>query len=429
MSHERRGRPEDSPASVRGRARLVLRAPARQRAPEADRPDERLVLQEGRDPRAALPRAPGRPVRLRAGHRPRRRARPQDGRDVHRGHRRRQPGRDLRPRQARTRLRGAHRSPLLLPRDGGVRPDRSRRVRHPVERPAGRAPVEHDDPHPLARDRRRTLSPARAASSATRSSRRSRRRACSRSMPTGTSARPAPRSPSCPDLVLHTAAWTNVDGAEDDPQAAAAANIGGTAQRRRPRRAARRLLERLRLRRDEGRPRTVESDGTAPLSVYGTTKLRGEAAAGDEAWIVRTSWLFGPTGHNFVRTMLRLGAERDEVAVVDDQRGCPTYVGHLADATRALVGGGCPFGDLASRRGRRLHLGRASPRRSSKKPGCSAGCDGSARRSSARRRQRPAVSILRSEKGAPELPHWRDGLRACLATMSWHPLSSGRARL
>src|SRR5205085_1635453 len=86
----------------------------------------------------------------------------------------------------------------------------------------------------------------------------------------------------------------------------------------------------------------VESDATDPQSVYGTTKLRGEAAAGERAWIVRTSWLFGATGRNFVRTMLRLGAERDEVAVVDDQRGCPTYVGHLAAATRELVDK--PFG-------------------------------------------------------------------------------------
>ena len=83
----------------------------------------------------------------------------------------------------------------------------------------------------------------------------------------------------------------------------------------------------------------LESDGPNPLSAYGRSKLLGEAAAGEEAWIVRTSWLFGPTGHNFVRTMLALGAERDDVAVVDDQRGCPTYVGHFAGAVRELVDG------------------------------------------------------------------------------------------
>src|SRR5918998_449881 len=81
----------------------------------------------------------------------------------------------------------------------------------------------------------------------------------------------------------------------------------------------------------------VESDSPNPLSAYGRTKLHGEAAAGERAWIVRSSWLFGTTGHNFVRTMLRLGAEREEVAVVGDQRGSPTFVGHLADATRDVL--------------------------------------------------------------------------------------------
>jgi len=80
----------------------------------------------------------------------------------------------------------------------------------------------------------------------------------------------------------------------------------------------------------------VESDEPHPLSVYGRTKLAGEREVRD-GWIVRSSWLFGWTSHNFLRTMLRLGAERDEVAVVDDQRGCPTYVGHLAEATRGLL--------------------------------------------------------------------------------------------
>ena len=108
----------------------------------------------------------------------------------------------------------------------------------------------------------------------------------------------------------------------------------------------------------DGRKREpyVESDGPNPQSAYGRTKLHGEAAAGEHAWIVRSSWLFGPTGHNFVRTMLRLGAERDEVAVVDDQRGSPTYVGHLAAATREVAR--APVRRLPRRRGRRVQLGR-----------------------------------------------------------------------
>src|SRR5581483_2155636 len=138
------------------------------------------------------------------------------------------------------------------------------------------------------------------------------------------------------DLVLHAAAWTDVDGAEADPQGAAAVNVGGTQH------AAELGAPIVHFSTDyvfDGRKREpyVESDSPAPRSVYGRTKLQSEAAAGEEAWIVRTSWLFGWTSHNFVRTMLDLGAERDEVAVVDDQRGSPTYVGHLAAATRELL--------------------------------------------------------------------------------------------
>src|SRR5579864_1108752 len=135
------------------------------------------------------------------------------------------------------------------------------------------------------------------------------------------------------DLVLHAAAWTDVDGAEADPQGAAAVNVGGTQN------AAELGAPLVYYSTDyvfDGSKREpyTESDAPSPQSAYGRTKLHGEAAAGEEVWIVRSSWLFGWTGHNFVRTMLRLGSERDEVAVVDDQRGCPTFVGHLAAATR-----------------------------------------------------------------------------------------------
>lgn len=213
-----------------------------------------------------------------------------------------------------------------------------------------------------------------------------------------------------PDVVLHAAAWTDVDGAEEEPQAAAAVNVGGTAN------AAALGVPLVYYSSDyvfdgEKREPYVESDGPSPRSAYGRSKLHGEAAAGERAWIVRSSWLFGPTGHNFVRTMLRLGAERDEVAVVGDQRGSPTYVGHLAAATRRVLelpfgvyhvapAGDCTWADFAEaifaeaglparvRRITTAELGRPAPR--------------------------PAYSVLRSERGAPELPHWREGLRACL---------------
>ena len=227
---------------------------------------------------------------------------------------------------------------------------------------------------------------------------------------------PPPRGLAALDLVLHAAAWTDVDGAEADPQGAAAVNIAGTAN------VASLGAPLVTFSTDyvfDGRKPEpyVESDRVNPLSAYGRTKLHGETAAGPDAWIVRSSWLFGTTGHNFVRTMLRLGSEREEVAVVDDQRGCPTYVGHLAGAVRELVDtdrprgvwhlaadGDCTWAELAEavfseagidcrvRRVSTLELGRPAPR--------------------------PAHAVLRSERaGAPVLPHWRDGLRECLAAM------------
>ena len=214
-----------------------------------------------------------------------------------------------------------------------------------------------------------------------------------------------------PGLVLHAAAWTDVDGAEDDPQEAAAVNVGGA------RHAAELGAPLVYYSTDyvfDGAKREpyLESDSPAPLGAYGRTKLHGEAAAGHEAWIVRSSWLFGSTGHNLVRTMLRLGAELPEVAVVDDQRGCPTYVGHLAAATADVVelpfgvyhiaaGGDCTWADFAEAIFAESGLACSVRRIATGELG--------------RPASRPAYSVLRSERpGAPELPHWRDGLRECL---------------
>jgi dTDP-4-dehydrorhamnose reductase len=215
------------------------------------------------------------------------------------------------------------------------------------------------------------------------------------------------------DLVLHAAAWTDVDGAEADPQGAAAVNVGGTAN------VAALGAPVVAFSTDyvfDGRKRSpyVESDAPNPESAYGRTKLHGEGAAGERAWIVRSSWLFGPTGNNFLRTMLRLGSERPEVAVVDDQRGCPTYVGHLAGAARELVDGDRPFG--------RWHLAAAGDctwAEFAEAIFAEAGLACRVRRITTadlgRPAPRPAYSVLRSERAdAPLLPHWREGLRACL---------------
>ena len=214
-------------------------------------------------------------------------------------------------------------------------------------------------------------------------------------------------------LVLHAAAWTDVDGAERDPQGAAAVNVGGTQH------AASLGAPIVAFSTDyvfDGTKRTpyLESDGTSPLGVYGRTKLQGEAAAGADAWIVRTAWLFGWTSRNFVRTMLALARERDEVAVVDDQRGCPTYVVHLAEAVRRVIelpygvyhvaaAGECTWADFAEAVFEEAGLPTRVRRITAAEFGAPA--------------PRPAYSVLRSEKGAPELPHWRDGLRACLARL------------
>jgi dTDP-4-dehydrorhamnose reductase len=212
------------------------------------------------------------------------------------------------------------------------------------------------------------------------------------------------------DLVLHAAAWTDVDGAEEDPQSAAAVNVGGVQH------AASLGAPLVVWSTDyvfDGAKREpyLESDAPSPLNAYGRTKLHGEAAAGERAWVVRSSWLFGWTSRNFVRTMLRLGAEREEVAVVDDQRGSPTYVGHLADATKEVLdlpygvyhvaaAGECSWAEFAEAIFAEAGLATRVRRITTAGFGAKA--------------PRPAYSVLRSERGAPELPHWREGLRECL---------------
>jgi dTDP-4-dehydrorhamnose reductase len=224
---------------------------------------------------------------------------------------------------------------------------------------------------------------------------------------------PAPPELEGATLVLHAAAWTDVDGAESDPQGAAAANVGAVGN------VAALGAPLVTWSTDyvfDGTKRSpyVESDAPSPESVYGRTKLLGEAAAGDRAWVIRTSWVFGWTSRNFVRTMLRIGAERDEVAVVADQRGCPTYTGHLARATRRVLelpygtyhvaaSGDCSWAEFAEAIFEEAGL----PTRVRPITAVEYGLPA----------PRPAYSVLRSERGAPELPHWREGLRECLARL------------
>ncbi|MCC6224678.1 MAG: dTDP-4-dehydrorhamnose reductase [Thermoleophilia bacterium] len=225
--------------------------------------------------------------------------------------------------------------------------------------------------------------------------------------------RPLPPGVGPVDLVLHCAAWTDVDGAESDPAGAHAVNVVGT------RRIVALGAPVVYFSSDyvfdgaKGSP-YIESDPTGPLSVYGRTKLDGEREV-RAGWVVRTSWLFGWTGRNFVRTMLALGGERETVRVVDDQRGSPTFTGHLAAATRELVslphglyhvaaGGDCTWAGFAEAIFEQAGLPCRVERISSAELG--------------RPAPRPARSVLRSERpGTPRLPPWREGLAACLARL------------
>jgi dTDP-4-dehydrorhamnose reductase len=143
------------------------------------------------------------------------------------------------------------------------------------------------------------------------------------------------------DLAINCAAWTDVDGAEEHEDEALRINRDGA------RNVAEAAGAVLYVSSDyvfDGTKRKpyVESDLVNPQSAYGRTKLAGErvtAEANPRHYIVRTSWLFGNGGPNFVETMLRLGQERDTLRVVDDQIGRPTYTGHLALAIAQLVRG------------------------------------------------------------------------------------------
>jgi dTDP-4-dehydrorhamnose reductase len=146
-----------------------------------------------------------------------------------------------------------------------------------------------------------------------------------------------------PDVVLNAAAYTAVDKAESDEDAAYAVNataVGLLAD------GAHRIGARfVHVSTDfvfdgtSGIPYAPDASPN-PLGAYGRTKLAGESAAGPEALIVRTAWVYAPTGGNFVRTMLRLMTERPEVRVVADQIGTPTYAPGLAATLWALAGKG-----------------------------------------------------------------------------------------
>jgi dTDP-4-dehydrorhamnose reductase len=229
-----------------------------------------------------------------------------------------------------------------------------------------------------------------------------------------------------PGVVVNCAAWTDVDGAEQRVAEAAAVNSAGAGNVARAAAAVEAWT--IHISSDyvfDGAKRSpyVEADRVGPVSSYGRSKLAGEQEVAEGApgrhTIVRSSWLFGAGGPCFPATILRLAAEREELNVVDDQIGCPTFTGHLAGAlldlgTRREVpvgvvhvagGGDCSWYDFA------------------REIVASAGLDCRVRPCSTaempRPATRPAYSVLRSERGddAPILPEWRHGLTEYLAAV------------
>jgi dTDP-4-dehydrorhamnose reductase len=223
-----------------------------------------------------------------------------------------------------------------------------------------------------------------------------------------------------PDLVVNCAAFTDVDGAEAEVEAALRVNRDGAAA---VAAAAERVGAAIVYPSTDyvfdGRKREpyVESDDPAPLSSYGRSKLAGERAtaeANPRHFVVRTSWLFGVGGRNFVETMLGLAAQGRSVRVIDDQVGSPTFCGHLAAGLLRLAGeggygvhhatadGACSWFELAG------HVFAAAGLECDLSP-CSTA-------EMPRPATRPAYSVLRSERAdGIRLPHWRDGVAAYLA--------------
>ncbi len=223
-----------------------------------------------------------------------------------------------------------------------------------------------------------------------------------------------------PDLVINCAAWTDVDGAEDAEPAAFAVNGAGAGNVA----AAAAAIEArvLHVSTDyvfDGAKREpyVESDQPAPLSAYGRTKLAGEeavAAANKRHFIVRSAGLFGIGGRNFVDTMLRLAQTHNEVTVVRDQVGSPTYTWHLAYGIVRLIEG-IEYGiHHMAAAGRCSWFEFAREIFEQARVECNVLSITSAEFGAAA--PRPAFSVLTSQREhAIRLPSWHDGLAGYLA--------------
>ncbi len=232
-----------------------------------------------------------------------------------------------------------------------------------------------------------------------------------------------------PDAIVNCAAYTNVDGAESDPDGAAAVNASGAGNVAQAASGVGAWV--VHVSTDyvfdgaASRP-YLESDPTGPRSVYGSTKLLGERAvalrAPEHHTIVRTSWLFGTGGPCFPATMLKLAAERDTLTVVADQVGCPTLTAHLAQVLIGIAAAAAPSAAARPPLGV-LHVagsGQCSWFEFAQEIVARAGAGATVLPCTTeqfpRPARRPAFSVLRSERDAPVLPDWREGLEQYLAS-------------
>jgi dTDP-4-dehydrorhamnose reductase len=230
-----------------------------------------------------------------------------------------------------------------------------------------------------------------------------------------------------PDAALNLAAWTDVDGAETHREQAHAVNADGAGNLARSAAALGVALvhvstdyvfDGLAPHDTAGAPRPyVESDPTGPRSVYGETKLEGERqvlAASPRHAVARSAWLFGVGGRNFAATMLGLAQERDEVQVVTDQIGCPTWTGHLAPALIGLIERDVRGLMHLAGAGRVSWNGFATEIFRQAEVGCRVLAATSEQM--ARPAPRPAWSALESGRAdVLPLPPWQDGLAGYLA--------------
>lgn len=230
-----------------------------------------------------------------------------------------------------------------------------------------------------------------------------------------------------PQATINCAAWTDVDSAESNVEGARAVNAEGAGNLGR----AAALIGTPLLHvstdyvfdgkaplDDGGRQRPyLESDSTGPRSVYGETKLAGERQvleASSRHTVVRTAWLYGVNGRNFVETMLRLATERDAVQVVDDQVGSPTWSGHLAPALVGLLERG--VSGVVHQTGAGSVSWNGFAKEIFRQAEVECRVEAITSEQMARPAPRPAWSAMESER--PEvipMPDWRDGLAGYLA--------------